>query len=407
MPTTRGMLDSSPIRAPLSLAHAPKPTSSSSKTKPPPVSRTSSSISLPTPPRTQHKRKRGRSRHTDDSDSDDELNADKDVLPGVPDKGTEAERGAKRRKTGLDTIAEEVVAAEEEAFWAGSATKSSGRTVRIKVDEGSGEKTTNVAATPRSSTRVRAPLSPPPSRRQSRPKAQRTIFATALRPPQTPPRRSSRTAPRSKREPEAVRDSPNNPFLDKDSGDTDVSPFESPGTPPQRSEEEERPTVDYVFRGQKRTYANPYYNLTPSRRERAKLPPSHVDFSPEPVMPRKLLFPVRKRVARGLSHSSSSPSLDGKGGAKVKVPSVTKALVEVEESPDTSSSPRRSARLASHGQTSPEITPGNSTDNSIRGALPALLSSAKRQMSERPVTPPPGTRAASPPRLRSKIRASP
>jgi hypothetical protein len=250
MPTTRGMLDSSPI--------APAKPRSTAKTKPqpPPLERAGSTISLPTPPRTQHKRKRAHSRQADGSGCDSDTDGEADVLPAVGAKATD--RARKRRKTTLDTIAEELVTAEEDDFWMGSASKKTATTVTVasavKTEAHAivAEGTSTVVATPRHNTRGRAPVSPPPSKRQSRPKAQSTIFATALRPPQTPPRRSTRSSSQSQPKiPGPIRDSPDNVFLVKDGADTDASfsPFDSPSLPanPAPDPEPEKPTVNYVL----------------------------------------------------------------------------------------------------------------------------------------------------------------
>lgn len=48
------------------------------------------------------------------------------------------------------------------------------------------------------------------------------------------------------------------------------------------------------------------YNLPPEVHERALLPPSHPDFSPDPTCPPKLLFPKAK--GRASSRRSVSPT---------------------------------------------------------------------------------------------------
>ncbi|KAJ9120185.1 hypothetical protein QFC22_003084 [Naganishia vaughanmartiniae] len=56
--------------------------------------------------------------------------------------------------------------------------------------------------------------------------------------------------------------------------------------------EGEKPTIDYVFRGQKTTFANPYYHHDPYHPPASSLlPPEHPEFSPAPVPAPRMLFP--------------------------------------------------------------------------------------------------------------------
>lgn len=100
-----------------------------------------------------------------------------------------------------------------------------------------------------------------------------------------------------------VRDSPNNPFLDTEEPSSSVlGAFSEPRTPTIHAE---KPTITYVFRGVRAQFANPIYNLPPEVHERASLPPSHPDFSPDPTCPPKLLFP---KAAGRSSRRSASPT---------------------------------------------------------------------------------------------------
>ncbi|GHJ83901.1 hypothetical protein NliqN6_0303 [Naganishia liquefaciens] len=59
-----------------------------------------------------------------------------------------------------------------------------------------------------------------------------------------------------------------------------------------RRSEGEKPTIDYLFRGQKTTFANPYYMHDPYRPPATSLlPPEHPEFSPAPVPAPRMLFP--------------------------------------------------------------------------------------------------------------------
>jgi len=137
-------------------------------------------------------------------------------------------------------------------------------------------------------------------------------------PPSTPKRSSTRRA---------LRDSPENPFLatpvaDSDSpGVTDSSADPSPHTPGY-----DKPFINYVFRGTRRTYQNPHYNHAEGRPlsppPASKLPIDHADYSPSEACPPKRLF-RRKDVknagpgymtrSRAKQRSLSSSSNEGAG----------------------------------------------------------------------------------------------
>ncbi|EPQ50419.1 hypothetical protein GLOTRDRAFT_141515 [Gloeophyllum trabeum ATCC 11539] len=278
-----GVLDSSPIPIP------PAP-----EARPNPLKRSASTASLPTPPRTVHKR-RGRGHapvtrrrrpagHSTAEETDDER---RDEL---------SHRRQKRRK--LETIEEtkETVEEDEDAFWMGpSSSKAEVRKEKVVV-----EKRTRlvVVASPSTSSkprtrsespskhvvldRIKAPVSPPPSRRQP-----------AL--PVTPPR-TTRSATRQallEASGGVARDSPENPFLDTPESLVGASP--GPRTPSPTGDLDEKPTITYVFRGKKAEFVNPHYNQSPTARLRSRLPPEHPDFEPDEACPPKLLFPAARR----------------------------------------------------------------------------------------------------------------
>lgn len=66
----------------------------------------------------------------------------------------------------------------------------------------------------------------------------------------------------------------------------------------------EKPTIDYVFRGTKTTFANPYYGRD-HQTEASLLPVSHPDFSPAPVPKPRLLFPQAMAAAAPAARSAS------------------------------------------------------------------------------------------------------
>ncbi|KAJ9103882.1 hypothetical protein QFC21_002345 [Naganishia friedmannii] len=73
-------------------------------------------------------------------------------------------------------------------------------------------------------------------------------------------------------------------------GDTGGSWLRTDNTRMQKREGE-KPTIDYVFRGQKTTFANPYYHHDPYHPPASSLlPPEHPEFSPAPVPAPRMLF---------------------------------------------------------------------------------------------------------------------
>ncbi|KAK0483377.1 hypothetical protein IW261DRAFT_1462974 [Armillaria novae-zelandiae] len=270
------MLDSSPVALP------PVPR---------PLKRSSSTASLPTPPRTQRKRRPTRSKaSSDESDGD-----------STADSGDQVVWLNKKRRISDIQEEEEEDFDDEDIFWAGGKnTKAAGSSSN---DEGA-------PAARRSESPVGSPVpllfrnkreraqstsslvSPPPSFRKSKPapvKAPvRSASPTITSPPRTPKNKVQRP----------IRDSPNNPFLDPPGGVDDASGNEDDGASLSDRPYEEKPTVTFVYRGVRKTFANPYYDPvkkgpvspTPS----SLLPPEHIDFSPDLRCPPKVLFPKKK-----------------------------------------------------------------------------------------------------------------
>jgi hypothetical protein len=173
--STRAILDSSPIALP--------------PVRPRPLKRSASTASLPTPPRTRDKRKsRSRSRHSA-QDTDSESNYSQSDSDGEQQED-HVVSGRKKRRTSMGLRGDD----EEEA-----------------------------------------PVSPPPSVRQTK---------STLEPPVTPESagsssRTTRLTRAGRRQ--ALRDSPENPFLD--------SPPSAAGSPAPRTptQHEEKPLVTYVL----------------------------------------------------------------------------------------------------------------------------------------------------------------
>jgi len=180
-------------------------------------------------------------------------------------------------------------------------------------------------------TRVKAPVSPPPSRRRPvvHPARASTVEHDA---PVTPPRRlrlrgslyfadAFKTPTKSKvTKILPKRDSPNNPFLvessekikvrsewdssDEEEGVVGEAPIREPTPTPTY---EEKPTITYVFRGQKATFHNPLYGLAPEVIAASRLPIDHPDYEAVEACPPKRLFFSGKRKSRDRSRDSTSP----------------------------------------------------------------------------------------------------
>ncbi|KAG6327845.1 hypothetical protein ID866_11244, partial [Astraeus odoratus] len=192
--------------------------------------------------------------------------------------------------------------------------------------------------------RVKAPVSPPPSRRQPHVLPKRASSVEPSAPPATPPPRLFLRAPAAlpktptkKSKSNRIwptRDSPNNPFLKEeaetsskkrssgwdstdDEGEVVGAPLVEEGTPTPAPQHGERPTITYVFRGQKATFANPLYNLPPEIEAASKLPVDHPDYEPlEACPPTRLFFSGGKRKVRDCSRQRTT---DSEGVKRVKV----------------------------------------------------------------------------------------
>jgi hypothetical protein len=164
----------------------------------------------------------------------------------------------------------------------------------------------------------RAPVSPPPSRRQTTARVAR---------PETPKQSTSTTQVDDSSGP--VRDSPNNPFLAHSPLDGSIP---EPRTPSPPAEFVEKPTITYVLyvvtstfpvdppdplmpqsRGMKAEFENPLFHISPSARARAALPLDHPEYSPTAACPPRLLFPEAHKA----KHRYRSPEA---GDAAVVLP---------------------------------------------------------------------------------------
>ncbi|KAF8838389.1 hypothetical protein BDN67DRAFT_1004314 [Paxillus ammoniavirescens] len=325
-----------------------------------PLKRSASVASLPTPPRTRHKRSRSRhlssaSRHgSDDSGSASELDDDlgggysarikraktRSKIKGTDSQGDHTEDESpdkKKRRTQEVLPGHDEEEDEEGSFWRGRSGHTSHEKEHKKPET---EKEVDSSPSPALlNYRVRAPVSPPPSRRQ--PQIQPARAASVERAgsrstsaaPVTPPRRlflrpsspSAVDAFKTPTKPKATkiwprRDSPNNPFLvdaneknkqrsEWDSDDEEEAVGEAlvlEGTPTPAPTFEEKPTITYVFRGQKATFQNPLYGLPPQVMAAAKLPIDHPDYEAAEACPPKRLFSGSKRKTRDRSRESTS-----------------------------------------------------------------------------------------------------
>ncbi|KAH8116217.1 hypothetical protein DFH11DRAFT_1484317, partial [Phellopilus nigrolimitatus] len=256
------------------------------------LKRSASTASLLTPPRTVKRKgkrnvrpsrsnSRGSQRGTEPEQSD----SDGAISLGTG-SGRRLEFGRKKRRVGevdsrLDALLDSLSGEDSDnPFWDGP-TKPAGPSDKGEVRKEEVRKKEETRERERSQSppivhfRGKAPVSPPPSRRQKT-----VVKGRPVRPlPRTPKgKKREETSP--------VRDSPNNPFLDDSPGSVVGEPVE-PRTPTETSE---KPTITYVFRGVRATFENPMYNLPPEVHERALLPVDHPDYSPDPACPPKLLF---------------------------------------------------------------------------------------------------------------------
>ncbi|KAG9311542.1 hypothetical protein JVU11DRAFT_7747 [Chiua virens] len=326
-----------------------------------PLKRSASVASLPTPPRTHHKRSRSRARSfashhdSDGSGSASELDDDLDgsyaprikraksnhLIQDMSDNDGQSEvesPNRKKRRTLGVLPGHDEEDEDENAFWTGRGSQSCGDKQEKKVAQADKTEETSPSPSPAMLRyRVKAPVSPPPSRRQ--PVIHPTRASSVERNdsskgpssvvPVTPPRRLFLRAPspsvfKTPTKSQATeirpkRDSPNNPFLvgseekvdvrsDWDSSDDEEVVGEArarEGTPTPRHEE--KPTITYVFRGQKATFHNPLYGLAPEVVAASRLPIYHPDFeAAEACPPQRLFVSPGKRKSRDRSREGTS-----------------------------------------------------------------------------------------------------
>ncbi|EGO03162.1 hypothetical protein SERLA73DRAFT_157968 [Serpula lacrymans var. lacrymans S7.3] len=354
--STHRILDSSPIPIPPTRPpfHAAKEVEDAAKSRS--LKRSASVASLPTPPRTHHKRTRSRARSSASNHSSDESGSDPDGdlgggyaarlraaatrdaagKTGQSDTGSLAV-GSKRRRTSKVLAGQHDEEEDENAFWTG---RSGTATTRAKGVAATAQDASKEASQSRSPSpallryRVKAPVSPPPSRRQSQApvQTQRATTPPLDEPPLpvTPPRRLfaqtakpallSRKKSKSREKIWPVRDSPNNPFLEIASSsapldnewdtssdeESDVigEALEREGTPTPAKVHAEKPTITYVFRGQKATFQNPLYDLPASVLAASRLPVDHPDFEAYDACPPKKLFVEKKQKPKDIDASS-------------------------------------------------------------------------------------------------------
>ncbi|KAG8736785.1 hypothetical protein FRC10_008947 [Ceratobasidium sp. 414] len=137
------------------------------------------------------------------------------------------------------------------------------------------------------------------------------VPTTSIVAPQTPPctipKRGGQTARDT-----PLRDSPNNPFLVEHSG----PPVALRPRPKRRAVDfTEGPTVGYVFRGVRTSFANPHANQHPPSptlepNHPSFLPLEHPDFSPSELARPQLLFPQAHGYAQRRESLSAGTALD-------------------------------------------------------------------------------------------------
>ncbi|KAG8216610.1 hypothetical protein J3R82DRAFT_6797 [Butyriboletus roseoflavus] len=324
-----------------------------------PLKRSASVASLPTPPRTRHKRSRSRARsslsHHDSDGSESASELDDDLGGGYAgrikraktnrnnksvseaDEHSEDESPDRKKRRTLGVLPGHDQE-DENAFWTGRGASSNGEKQVGKVAQA--DKTEENSPSPAMLYyRVKAPVSPPPSRRlpsiqpARAASVERDGSLTGSAAPVTPPRRLFLRPPsplaagafKTPTKPKVTkiwpkRDSPNNPFLieanekaelrsEWDSSDADEEVVGEArvreGTPTPTYEE--KPTITYVFRGQKATFHNPLHGLAPEVIAASKLPLDHPDYeAAEACPPKRLFFSSGKRKSRDRSRESTS-----------------------------------------------------------------------------------------------------
>ncbi|KAI6145728.1 hypothetical protein EDD17DRAFT_1495422 [Pisolithus thermaeus] len=318
------------------------------------LKRSASVASLPTPPRTRHKRSRGQtrspvSRHVGDEDDSDGNSASSDNstytthINRVKSKssGDEASQPLEVpiKRTSFVLSSHNDDEDEETAFWMGRK--------RQKGEHGKRESEVGepLDSSPRPALlhySFKGPVSPPPSRRQPRALPNRAVSiepspAAPSTPPRklflrasplkTPTRKAKKTWPKQL----PARDSPDNPFLNNgtsvssqkrptgwDSSDDEAREAIIPepvrkDEPTSISSYGEKPTITYVFRGQKATMTNPMYSVSAAAEAASRLPIDHPDYEPlEVCPPRRLFFSGGKRESK----NSSGESVGFSDGAK-------------------------------------------------------------------------------------------
>ncbi|KAG7092007.1 hypothetical protein E1B28_008394 [Marasmius oreades] len=328
-----------------------------------PLKRSASTASLPTPPRTQRRRRRNmRSKKDVSTDEDCDTGGegqDGRVIFGS-DEEDEGDNARIHKQGSVSHVSEDD---EQDAFWAESVSKpkvsknsSSWSLSEPEVGTALGDDNSDLETSFLSRRRVKqsmttssAPVSPPPSHRRpraakvaniktgragafavlhavaeteeeespsSRPDAELKSSTNASplpltsSPPTTP--KTPKSQIRSGISPMMfLRDSPDNPFL---------SSPESPSGSSSAAERpagnggvyEEKPTVEMVFRGVRKSYPNPYYNHKLGRPNSPKLnsllPPEHPDFSPDSRIVPRVLWPRKAKVKNARTDEIEEPT---------------------------------------------------------------------------------------------------
>ncbi|KAG7096456.1 hypothetical protein E1B28_003890 [Marasmius oreades] len=352
-----------------------------------PLKRSASTVSLPTPPRTQRRRRRNL-RSTKDVSTDEDGDTAGEGPGGRVLFGSDKEavgenaRSHKRRK--LSHISEDD---DQDAFWAGVGEQASVSKPEVSknsssrslsepemgtalADDNSDSETSFLSRRrmKQSMTTGSAPVSPPPSYRRPRAakvaniKTGRAGAIDALHtvaeteeedlPSSRPGAEAKRSAnvspvaltpslpatPKTPKTPKSqirsgispmmlLRKSPDNPFLSSPESPSDssakaVRPTGKGGV------YEEKPTIDLVFRGVRRAYPNPYYNHTLGRPHSPKrnslLPPEHPDFSPDPCVQPRVLWPRKAKMKKARTDEIEEPTTPTKAKGR-KVTSLLKS----------------------------------------------------------------------------------
>ena len=242
---SRAVLDSSPLRA----EYTNRDTQQDAQAHKPsrPLKRSASTASLLTPPQTvvrkgryAHSRSRGSVHGSEDEE--DEVS---DYGPGVSGTRRRLDFGRKRRRTErLDAVLATLDGEDpENPFWEGGKVPGKEGTNRTE-GERKGKTVARTLSPPLEDIgfRGRAPVSPPPSRRQTS-IHQRSRSEVAPSTPKSKGKARGGHSDTELMEDEPLRDSPNNPFLDDSPMSVTAEPVE-PRTPTDRSE---KPTLQYVL----------------------------------------------------------------------------------------------------------------------------------------------------------------